>query len=87
MSAVESLRVRLSSDVYSACLSHAMSTEKEEIMGLLIGEIRQQSDPAEELANEVVLEIVGLKILQRLDKRKDRVEIRQGRVSCVSCQL
>jgi hypothetical protein len=64
-----------------------MSTEKEEIMGLLIGEIRQQSDPAEELANEVVLEIVGLKILQRLDKRKDRVEIRQGRVSCVSCQL
>ena len=39
MSVDEYLRVRLSSDVYGACLSHAMSTEKEEIMGLLIGEI------------------------------------------------
>lgn len=32
-------RVYLNSDVYAACLQHALSTEKEEVMGLLIGEV------------------------------------------------
>ena len=35
MSAVE---VVLTSDVYYSCLTHALSTEKEEIMGLLLGD-------------------------------------------------
>ena len=30
--------VYLTADCYSVCLSHALTTEKEEIMGLLIGE-------------------------------------------------
>ena len=30
--------VCLTADCYSVCLSHALTTEKEEIMGLLIGE-------------------------------------------------
>lgn len=31
--------VELSSDVYMVCMSHALTTEKEEIMGLLLGDI------------------------------------------------
>lgn len=31
--------VILSADVYAVCLQHALTTEKEEIMGLLIGEV------------------------------------------------
>ena len=33
-------RVHLSADAYMVCLAHALTTEKEEIMGLLIGEVR-----------------------------------------------
>lgn len=32
-------KVILSADVYAVCLQHALITEKEEIMGLLIGEV------------------------------------------------
>lgn len=32
-------RVSISNDVLAVCLQHALSTEKEEIMGLLIGEV------------------------------------------------
>lgn len=32
-------RVNLNSDVYAVCLQHALSTEREEVMGLLIGEV------------------------------------------------
>ena len=31
--------VHLNTDVYLVCLTHALSTEKEEIMGLLIGDV------------------------------------------------
>lgn len=31
--------VQLSADAYMVCMTHALSTEKEEIMGLLIGEV------------------------------------------------
>lgn len=31
--------VELCSDVYQVCLTHALSTEKEEVMGLLMGEV------------------------------------------------
>lgn len=32
-------KVYLDADVFSMCLQHALTTEKEEIMGLLIGEV------------------------------------------------
>ena len=32
--------VYLTADCYSVCLAHALTTEKEEIMGLLIGEVQ-----------------------------------------------
>lgn len=31
--------VYLAADVYSICVQHALTTEKEEVMGLLIGEV------------------------------------------------
>lgn len=32
-------RVELAADAYLACLTHALSTEREEVMGLLLGEV------------------------------------------------
>ncbi|KAK9301055.1 hypothetical protein QLX08_006401 [Tetragonisca angustula] len=57
-------KVKLQTDVYMVCLQHALSTEKFEVMGLLIG------DTVCNVAN-----IVSVIILRRLDKKKDRVEI------------
>ena len=78
------IKVYLSKDVYRACLSHALSTENEEIMGLLIGDIATaernasggDADSKDADKSDKVIKIYELRILQRLDKRKDRVEIR-----------
>jgi len=56
--------VIVTSDVMSACWAHALTTEKEEIMGLLIGK----------MANDILV-ISALKVIRRLTKQKDRVEI------------
>jgi len=34
--------VHLETDAYMVCLTHALSTEREEVMGLLIGEVRNK---------------------------------------------
>ncbi|KAK9744225.1 JAB1/Mov34/MPN/PAD-1 ubiquitin protease [Popillia japonica] len=57
--------VILSADVYAVCLQHALTTEKEEIMGLLIGEVDDRN----------VSHITACVILHRSDKQPDRVEI------------
>ena len=36
-------KVEITSDAYLACLIHAMSTEREEVMGLLLGEVSEIS--------------------------------------------
>ncbi|CAF4772553.1 lys-63-specific deubiquitinase BRCC36-like [Pieris napi] len=59
-------KVLLSTDVALVCVQHALSTEKEEIMGLLIGEVHN---------NGTLVSIVSSVILRRLDKKPDRVEI------------
>ncbi|XP_050345527.1 lys-63-specific deubiquitinase BRCC36-like [Nymphalis io] len=59
-------KVLLSTDVALVCVQHALSTEKEEIMGLLIGEVHN---------NNTLVSIVSSVILRRLDKKPDRVEI------------
>ncbi|CAG9585486.1 unnamed protein product [Danaus chrysippus] len=59
-------KVLLSTDVALICVQHALSTEKEEIMGLLIGEVHN---------NNTLVSIVSSVILRRLDKKPDRVEI------------
>lgn len=64
----------LSADVFAVCLTHAMSTEKEEIMGLLIGEIDEHS----------VCFISAVILLRRSDKQADRVEISPEQLSAAS---
>ncbi|CAG9096567.1 hypothetical protein JYU34_007356 [Plutella xylostella] len=59
-------KVLLATDVALVCLQHALSTEKEEIMGLLIGEV---------LNDGSIVSVVSSVILRRLDKKPDRVEI------------
>lgn len=38
--------VHLESDAFLVCLNHALSTEKEEVMGLCIGEVSRSVSPA-----------------------------------------
>lgn len=82
----DQLKVRLSNDVYRTCLVHALSTEREEVMGLLIGEVLDVVDDVTDDdyvfddKSGKVLEVVALKIMERSDKRKDRVEIRSAQL-------
>ncbi|XP_028142546.1 lys-63-specific deubiquitinase BRCC36 [Diabrotica virgifera virgifera] len=59
-------RVNITADVYAICVQHALTTEKQEIMGLLIGEVNE---------SERVSNISACVILHRSDKQPDRVEI------------
>ncbi|KAI6654876.1 Lys-63-specific deubiquitinase BRCC36 [Oopsacas minuta] len=63
--------VWLSADAYFVCMTHALSTEKEEIMGLLLGET---------LPGDTVW-IYGVFMMRRSDKRADRVEISPEQLS------
>lgn len=56
--------VQITTDVQYACTSHALTTEREEIMGLLIGNIEEN--------RAIVWDVV---MLTRVEKKKDRVEI------------
>lgn len=66
--------VQVSSDAFMVCLAHAFSTEKEEIMGLLIGEIDERR----------VCQISAVIMLRRSDKQPDRVEISPEQLSAAS---
>ena len=59
-------RVIVSPDTLYACLSHALSTEHQEIMGLLLGSL---------ISNETEAYIQRSMVLSRKDKKKDRVEV------------
>uniref|UniRef100_A0A6B2LVH1 MPN domain-containing protein n=1 Tax=Arcella intermedia TaxID=1963864 RepID=A0A6B2LVH1_9EUKA len=56
--------IEVSSAVVCTLMSHALTTEKEEVMGLLYGTVVDE-----------VAKICSVQILQRQDKRKDRVEV------------
>ncbi|XP_075930857.1 lys-63-specific deubiquitinase BRCC36 [Petromyzon marinus] len=71
---VQAVRVR--ADALHVCLTHALSTEREEVMGLCIGEV----DTSE------VVHIYSVIILRRSDKRKDRVEISPEQLSAASTE-
>uniref|UniRef100_A0A673LRS0 BRCA1/BRCA2-containing complex, subunit 3 n=1 Tax=Sinocyclocheilus rhinocerous TaxID=307959 RepID=A0A673LRS0_9TELE len=68
--------VHLESDAFLVCMNHALSTEKEEVMGLCIGEVD---------TNRIV-HIHSVIILRRSDKRKDRVEISPEQLSAASTE-
>jgi proteasome lid subunit RPN8/RPN11 len=57
-------RVIVSPDVLYACLNHALCTEHQEIMGLLLGKYEN---------NEAF--VARSMVLNRKDKKKDRVEV------------
>ncbi|KAF9181494.1 BRCA1 BRCA2-containing complex, subunit 3 [Haplosporangium sp. Z 767] len=61
-------RVLVQSNVLHILLAHALSTEKEEIMGMLMG------DWIKEGSSEIA-RVDGVSLLTRSEKRKDRVEI------------
>jgi len=62
------VQVCITDDAYFSCMSHALTTEKEEVMGLLLGDI--EKTPRGDVAH-----ITAISVLTRSDKRKDRVEI------------
>ncbi|XP_022421985.1 lys-63-specific deubiquitinase BRCC36 isoform X4 [Delphinapterus leucas] len=92
--------VHLESDAFLVCLNHALSTEKEEVMGLCIGELNDdpRSDPkftytgtdmrtvAEKVDAIRIVHIHSVIILRRSDKRKDRVEISPEQLSAASTE-
>ncbi|XP_023024363.1 lys-63-specific deubiquitinase BRCC36 [Leptinotarsa decemlineata] len=59
-------KVILNSDVYTLCVQHALTTEKQEIMGLLVGEVDDI---------KCISKISACVTLHRSDKQPDRVEI------------
>ncbi|NXX69761.1 BRCC3 deubiquitinase, partial [Spizella passerina] len=85
--------VHLEADAFLVCLNHALSTEKEEVMGLCIGEVppaggrpwkgRVAALPVD--TNRIV-HIHSVIILRRSDKRKDRVEISPEQLSAASTE-
>ncbi|NWZ40078.1 BRCC3 deubiquitinase, partial [Brachypodius atriceps] len=94
--------VHLEADAFLVCLNHALSTEKEEVMGLCIGEV----PPAEgrprggagggaayagcglrgTVDTSRIVHIHSVIILRRSDKRKDRVEISPEQLSAASTE-
>uniref|UniRef100_A0A8C0QXT8 Lys-63-specific deubiquitinase n=1 Tax=Canis lupus dingo TaxID=286419 RepID=A0A8C0QXT8_CANLU len=93
--------VHLESDAFLVCLNHALSTEKEEVMGLCIGEVSRaprESDSkftytgteirtvAEKVDTVRIVHIHSVIILRRSDKRKDRVEISPEQLSAASTE-
>ncbi|XP_028641093.1 lys-63-specific deubiquitinase BRCC36 isoform X1 [Arvicanthis niloticus] len=92
--------VHLESDAFLVCLNHALSTEKEEVMGLCIGELNDdiRSDSKftytgtemrtvpEKMDTIRIVHIHSVIILRRSDKRKDRVEISPEQLSAASTE-
>uniref|UniRef100_A0A8C4XF93 BRCA1/BRCA2-containing complex subunit 3 n=1 Tax=Erpetoichthys calabaricus TaxID=27687 RepID=A0A8C4XF93_ERPCA len=85
--------VHLESDAFLVCLNHALSTEKEEVMGLCIGEVSMTCFASAgsaictvPLECSRIVHIHSVIILRRSDKRKDRVEISPEQLSAASTE-
>ncbi|XP_041001074.1 lys-63-specific deubiquitinase BRCC36-like isoform X3 [Juglans microcarpa x Juglans regia] len=72
--------VKMSEDVWLTCMTHALSTETEEIMGLLLGDIEYSKDGG------VTALIWGASPQTRSDRRKDRVETNPEQLAAASAQ-
>ncbi|NXY14460.1 BRCC3 deubiquitinase, partial [Atrichornis clamosus] len=83
--------VHLEADAFLVCLNHALSTEKEEVMGLCIGEVppaegRPRGEAGGAGTRRRIVHIHSVIILRRSDKRKDRVEISPEQLSAASTE-
>ncbi|XP_031376390.1 uncharacterized protein LOC116192095 isoform X1 [Punica granatum] len=72
--------VKMSEEVWLTCLTHALSTETEEIMGLLLGDIESSKN-----GNLTAL-IWGASPQTRSDRQKDRVETNPEQLAAASAQ-
>ncbi|PKU84198.1 uncharacterized protein F37A4.5-like [Dendrobium catenatum] len=72
--------VQVSEDVWLTCLAHSLTTETEEIMGLLFGDIQDLNN-----GNKTAL-IWGASPQMRSDRRKDRVETNPEQLAAASAQ-
>lgn len=70
--------VKMSEEVWLTCLTHALSTETEEIMGLLLGDIQHSKD------GSVTALIWGALPQPRSDRQKDRVETNPEQLTAAS---
>ncbi|XP_057772649.1 uncharacterized protein LOC130992140 [Salvia miltiorrhiza] len=70
--------VKMSEDVWLTCLTHALSTETEEIMGLLLGDIQSSKN------GNVTALIWGALPQPRSDRQKDRVETNPEQLTAAS---
>ncbi|KAL8189286.1 hypothetical protein R6Q57_028852 [Mikania cordata] len=72
--------VKMAEDVWLTCLTHALSTETEEIMGLLLGDIQHSRN------GSVTALIWGALPQPRSDRQKDRVETNPEQLTAASVQ-
>ncbi|KAJ7569905.1 hypothetical protein O6H91_01G099400 [Diphasiastrum complanatum] len=72
--------VKITEEVWLTCLTHALSTETEEIMGLLLGDIEYMSN------GWVVALVWGAAPQTRSDRRKDRVETNPEQLAAASAE-
>ncbi|KAI3869421.1 hypothetical protein MKW92_004893 [Papaver armeniacum] len=72
--------VKMCEDVWLTCLTHALSTETEEIMGLLLGDIHYSKN------GSATALIWGAAPQTRSDRRKDRVETNPEQLAAASAQ-
>ncbi len=70
--------VEVSRDVLQTCLAHALTTEREEIMGMLLGDIEQDESGGS------VARVWRLSFQRRVDRRPDRVEISPEQLAAAS---
>ncbi|KAG7581454.1 MPN domain [Arabidopsis suecica] len=73
--------VNMSEDVWLTCLTHALSTETEEIMGLLLGDIEYSKN-----GERATAMIWGASPQSRSDRQKDRVETNPEQLAAASAQ-
>ncbi|PIA65545.1 hypothetical protein AQUCO_00100797v1 [Aquilegia coerulea] len=72
--------VKMCEEVWLTCVTHALSTETEEIMGLLLGDIQQSKN------GTATALIWGASPQTRSDRRKDRVETNPEQLAAASAQ-
>lgn len=72
--------VKMTEEVWLTCITHALSTETEEIMGLLLGDIQHSR------SGSVTALIWGALPQPRSDRRKDRVETNPEQLTAASVQ-
>ncbi|XP_040380432.1 lys-63-specific deubiquitinase BRCC36-like [Oryza brachyantha] len=72
--------VRIGEEVWLTCLSHALTTETEEVMGLLFGDIKHSS------RGGVTAVIWGASPQMRCDRKKDRVEVNPELLAAATAQ-